>query len=142
MSTLPMMFWSPGTQTQSFVPWRSTVRLPSLSISATVASLVIQEGPASMARLIFSFLIASAMICSSDSLCVWSYMTLLSFFFVTSGQYPGKWRFLPSHVSKPVHFPPSKGDAAERVEGKLRASGCIHSQCSNLVLLHLGHTYT
>src|SRR5258708_10074129 len=128
MSVQPMMFWAPGTHTRSLVPWRSTVRLPSLSNSATVASLVIQEGPASMARLIFSFLISSAMICSSDSLCVLSYMTLLSFFFVTSGQCPGKWRFLPSHVSKREHLPPSRRHAAERVEVKRCASGFLHRQ--------------
>src|SRR5260370_34761331 len=77
MSVVPILFWSPGTQTQSFVPARRTLRLPSRSISATVASLVIQSGPASMARLIFSRLISSAVMCSSDALCILSYMTLL-----------------------------------------------------------------
>ncbi len=60
ISVAPTMFWSPGMQIHSFVPGRRTVVLPSCSSSATVASLVMQEGPASMARLIFSFLICSA----------------------------------------------------------------------------------
>lgn len=51
MSVTPMTSWSPGTQTQSFVPERRTVRRPLSSMSATVASPMTQEGPASLARL-------------------------------------------------------------------------------------------
>src|SRR5271169_6238834 len=70
ISTFPTMFWSPGTQTHSFVPWRSTVRFPWRSISATIASAVTPDGPASMARRIFSFLISSVRRCSSRLACL------------------------------------------------------------------------
>src|SRR6476620_9273892 len=45
IGTLLISFSSPGKQTQSLVPWRRMMSLPSVPISATVASLVISRGP-------------------------------------------------------------------------------------------------
>src|SRR6202030_4041179 len=54
IGTLPISFSSPGKQTQSLVPWRRTMRLPSTPISATVASLVISRGPDNIALAILA----------------------------------------------------------------------------------------
>src|ERR1700733_2238787 len=77
MSAAPTMFWSPGMQIHSLVPGRRTVMLPSVPSSATVASLVTQGGPASVARLIFSCLMPSAMIWE----CVSAFITSSRLFF-------------------------------------------------------------
>src|SRR6516225_1819892 len=60
MGTSPILFSSPGKQIQSFAPWRRMTRLPSESISATVASFVIGCGPADIALSILAMRIRSS----------------------------------------------------------------------------------
>lgn len=62
----PIRFSLPGVQTQPLLPWRRILdMLPCMSISATVASRVICDGPACIARAI---LIAR----SSSSISAWA----------------------------------------------------------------------